>query len=71
MGERMESHEIAVRHIDRKILSLSSYKRQTKLKQWYWYCTEAEKGQSEKKVSNPTNFIKSRLVIFMESTDLC
>ena len=37
MEERMESHGIAVRHIDRKILFLSSYKSQTKLKQWYFF----------------------------------
>ena len=37
MEERMESYGIAVRHIDKKTLSLSSYKSQTKLKQWYWY----------------------------------
>ena len=37
MEERIESHGIAVRHNDRKILSLSSYKSQTKLKQWSWY----------------------------------
>ena len=41
------------------------------------YGTETEKGQfenifwNEKQVSNSTNFIKSRLVIFIGSTDLC
>ena len=40
------------------------------------YGTETEKGQSEnifwnKKVSNSTNFIKSHLVIFIGSTNLC